>query len=695
MTTTALRAIGAALIVLSLTPVFRILTPEEDAPVRAANLSIAEGSLELMWWGSLVVVLLALVLTRVVPEIPGRVGRAAAEVLSRPSPAVFAACVALVATVAGVLVVGVLFQCLLTNVDEMASLIHARYLALGRLAGPALPLPEAWLIPNMLIVPEGWVSQYPPSHLAVIAVFDRMGVPLATGPVFFGVMAGLVALTLPRLVSERVVAMRAAAVLTALSPMLLFLAGGLLSHLTAGAALTLAVYAVIRARDGRAAWAVVAGGAIGVAVSARPLTGLVLGALFPVALWWPRVRGGATGLGERVQAGGLGWGARRVAALVAGGIPFAVLLGAYHARVFGGVTHWGYLAAFGADHGLGFHPDPWGYDYGPREALALTSTDLVQLGVQLLETPLPLTAVLGASLLVGRGLGRGTGLLAAWALIPVAANAVYWFHAPRMYYESAPAWIALAVLGLLGMYGRASPEAGHPAPRRQWTAPALGWVTLLALGWGVALGTPARWTSYAWDDATLASVRAPDAPPGPPALVFVHTPWTERITATLQGAGGMRQDSVTVALRRNDTCSLHAYAAARERRVREGASDELPVVDLQHRAGAPEGLGRHATEGGTVIRLRAGENLTDDCARELASDRFGTVALAPLLWQGDLPGDERGDPMFVRDLGPEKNAVVRAAHPDRAPFVFAPRAVGAAPELVPYEGAMRLLWSRR
>ncbi|MEX2470625.1 MAG: hypothetical protein WEA34_00495 [Gemmatimonadota bacterium] len=684
LTTAMLRAIGAALLVLSLTPIFRILRPAEDAPVRAANLSMAEGSLELAWWGSLIVVLLALVLARMLPEMPGQAWRAAGRALSRPSPAVFGAWVVVVATGGAVIVVHLLFQGLLTNVDEMASLIHARYLGLGRLAGPALTLPEAWLIPNMLMVPEGWVSQYPPSHLAVIAAFDRMGVPLAAGPVLFGAMAGLVALTLPRLAPERVFAMRAAALLTALSPMLLFLAGGLLSHLTAGTALALAAYAAIRARDGRAAWAVVAGGAIGMAVSARPLTGLVLGALFPVALWWPRVR-----------AGGLGWGARRVAALLAGGLPFAVALGAYHARVFGGVAHWGYLAAFGADHGLGFHPDPWGYDYGPREALALTSTDLVQLGVQLLETPVPLTAVLGLWLVVAPRLPRGSSVLVAWAFLPVAANAAYWFHAPRMYYESATAWIAITVLGLSAMVGHAGSQPDHPDPAPRRIAPVLGWAALLALGWAVVLGTPARWASYAWDETALASVRAPDPPPGPPALVFVHTPWTERITATLQGAGEMRQDSVTVALRRNGTCSLHAYAAARERRVREGAPGALPVVDSSPRAGTPAGLERRYADGGTVIRVRTGESLTDECARELVSDRFGTVALAPLLWQGDLPGDERGDPMFVRDLGPDKNELLRAAYPERTPFVFVPRAMGAPPELVPYEEAMRVLWGGR
>jgi hypothetical protein len=531
----------------------------------------------------------------------------------------------------------------------------------------------------------------------VIAVFERLGMQLAIGPVLLGAMAGLVALTLPRLLPDREPAMRVAAVLTALCPMLVFLGGGMLSHLTAGTALALTVYATLRARDGHATWAVVAGCGIGVAVSARPLTGLVLGALFPVALWWPRIRG--TGIGLRERSAGIGWGARRVTALLAGGLPFAVALGAYHAHLFGSPTRWGYLAAFGADHGLGFHPDPWGYDYGFREALACTSTDLVQLGVQLLETPLPLTAVVGFWLLVAPRLPRGSGVLAAWALLPIAAHALYWFHAPRMYSEAAPAWVALGVLGVVGLagdesrQGDARPEHGVGHPRLRRLAPAAGWAALLATTWAVGFGTPIRWSSYAWSPESLASIRIPETPPSTaPALVFVHTPWTERIAANLQGAGGMRQDSVTIALRRNSTCALHSYAVAREMRARAGAGVALPDVDLQRSAGTPAPLSRRRTEGGSVIRARPDEELTPACRRELAADRFGTAALAPLLWQGDLPGDERGLPMFVRDLGPAKNALVRAAHPDRSPFVFVPRTVGAPPELVPYEEAMRVLW---
>ncbi len=46
----------------------------------------------------------------------------------------------------------------------------------------------------------------------------------------------------------------------------------------------------------------------------------------------------------------------------------------------------------------------------------------------------------------------------------------------------------------------------------------------------------------------------------------------------------------------------------------------------------------------------------------------------------------------MRDLGPEKNRRIFALYPDRAAFVFVPKAPEAAPELVSYAEAMAILW---
>jgi hypothetical protein len=118
-------------------------------------------------------------------------------------------------------------------------------------------------------------------------------------------------------------------------------------------------------------------------------------------------------------------------------------------------------------------------------------------------------------------------------------------------------------------------------------------------------------------------------------------------------------------------------------------------VDLNQAADAPEGLIHVSLVQGMSVRTVEGETLTPECMREIQADRFGAVALAPLLWQGDLPGDLRGDPLFLRDLGPETNGKIRSLYPDRPAFVFTPFAPGTPPQIAPYDEAMRVLWGER
>jgi hypothetical protein len=674
------RWLGGALLVLSLFPVYRVLDTGGDAPFRDASVSMAEATLEHAWWGSLLVILLATVLAVLFPQGASRFGRRLGELLRRPGLPLFAASIGVLAFLLALGVERLAYQSLFTNMDEIASAVHARYVAVGSLAGPPLPIPEAWLVPNTLMVQEGWVSQYPPAHLAVMALFFRLGIPTLVGPVLMGLMAWLLALSFPRLLPDQEGAARAGALLTAMSPFLLFLAGGAWSHLTAGAALALVLYASLRARDGSAWWGLAVGCGVGIMVSARPLVGLVLGTALPLTLWGPSL-----------LAGRIPWTARRGLGTVAGGLPFAVLLGLFNHRLFGGITRFGYLEAYGDSHRLGFHPDPWGYMYGPGSALAFTSTDFLALGVQLLETPLPLTVAVGALLLLGPRLPKGSGTILAWALLPLLANAFYWFHQPRLLFEAAPAWILLAALLVArGVSMSGSPVGALWPPRlRQVTAWAAVVSLLAAAGWGV----PTRWASYSWTAETLDRIQVPPLPTEDPSVVFVHASWDERLSARLQGAGGMRQDSLVSVLRRNTNCEIHAYAEAREARERLGQRDApLPEIDLLQTPESPQGLRRLSVAPGVWIRTREGEAWTPECIGEAQADRFGTVALAPLLWQGDLPGLERGEPLFVRDLGPLTNRKVKALYPDREAFVFGYFSQGGVPQVLPYDQGMRILW---
>jgi hypothetical protein len=494
-------------------------------------------------------------------------------------------------------------------------------------------------------------------------------------------MVGLVALSLPRLLPDRPGTARAGAVLVAACPLLLFLSGGTLNHVSTGALLALALYAALRARDGSAWWSVPAGLSVGLAVADRPLTGLVLGALFTLGLWVPRAR---------VSARPVPWLCARGLGTAAGGAPIAVLLGWYNHVLFGGPTTLGYVAAFGERHGLGFHHDPWGFYYGAAEAVAFTSADLVSVGTQMMETPFPIPALIGLYLIAGRRFPTALWFLLAWAFLPVLSNAYYWFHTARMLYEATPAWLALCALAAADL--AAEPERSTPSRLGVLARDACAWALVIGVGGSLAWGVPTRWASFEWSEEALARIAPPETPTNEASLVFVHSPWNERTSSTLQAAGGMRQDSIIPALRRNTSCALHRFALAREELVRHGRAVTLPPADLEQIPGTHLDIELPPLREGSTVRIRRGEPFPPECARQLAADRFGAVSLAPLVWQGDLPGIEEGRPLYVRDLGPERNRAVLELYPERVALVFTPTVLEGPPRMLPYEEAMQLLW---
>ncbi|HEY8519108.1 MAG TPA: hypothetical protein VIN61_03435, partial [Gammaproteobacteria bacterium] len=338
----------------------------------------------------------------------------------------------------------------------------------------------------------------------------------------------------------------------------------------------------------------------------------------------------------------------------------------------------------------GFHRDPWGNVYGPIEALAYTSSDLVALSLNLLETPLPVVALVGAYLLCAPRLSEGERIITAWALLPVVANFFYWHHGmfmgPRMLNEAGPAWTVLTATAAVGLV-RLTPARHRAIPRRYSPRAALTALFLVAWALGLTYLAPERLVSYGRD--WLRSTRIEPPRTLRPSLVFVHGAWTGRIAMRLAG-NGMRLDSLETALRRNSTCALHQFAGAYPASAwREG---DGPPIDFDSRSGYPPGHAAVDIAPGDRILVRRGEVLSPACAREIHADRNGIVDIAPLLWQGDLPGLPPTGPMLVRDLGPEANAALIAAQPGRRPYVFFTPSPDREPALVPYEQGMVAIW---
>ena len=679
------RAVGAALILLTVVPFYRLAAWEQAGLAGRSVAATVAAQSAFLWSGAFVIVLLAFLAGVAAPrgawERPFGV---AGAWLLKPSARAYALGLAL----AG-LAVTLAFTALSMDgkpnlIDAMAQLVQARYWAAGQLAGPRLDLPEFWFIQNTVLTPEGWVSQYPPGHVALLAAGMAVGAVELVGALAVAVAAALTYLSLRRLLPGREIEARLAGLFVAVGPFFVAQAGSFMNHGTAVAFSVVAVYAALRTRDGAAwgavGWALLLGVALGMLLTIRPLHAVVMGfgVILPIAVSAVR----AAALDGRSAAA-------RAGATIAAGVPFVVLLFLYNARFFGGPTDFGYTAAWGEGHGLGFHRDPWGNVYNLRMALAYTSADLTALGLSLLETPLPLVTLVGLWLLLARKLEAGEGILVAWAVTPVLASAIYWHHTyfmgPRMLTDAAAPWSALVALVLVWL-PRAAPDAVSLGGSRLHPRTAVRTGLVLA-ALAAAFLIPLRQAQRGGD--FLPSLRIEPPRTTGPSLVFVHGAWSGRQFARL-AAGGRTLTAIETILRQNDNCAVQRY-------LDTGAAP-MGGLDLDPRPVTPGLVEVDVFPGNTVVvgagSLRRGEGLRMDppCMAEIEADRNGIVDVAPFVWQGDLPGLEPRGAMYVRDMGPESNRRLLAAYPDRRPWVFARNGHGAPPALLPYDEAMAWLW---
>jgi len=679
MAARALRVvIGLALLLLTAIPVYRILDHEDTGLAGRATVGFADIFFEVSLSGFLLMVpvgILGAVLLR--PEVLRRASIRAEQVILSPRTGVwFAAC----ATTGALLTAA--FSLLVLEgkpnlVDAFVQLLHARYWAEGILAGPNDGLGAFWAVQNSLFTNNGWVSQYPPGHVALLAPFLRLGVPWLLGPLLVFVAVWSAGALADRLYPDDPVVPRTGAALLALSPFFLFLSGAYMNHATTAACVMAGAWAIVRGWQGKARWMSLAGALLALSLATRPLSTLAmtLAVVLLAPVIWPR--------SARHLARCVAWG-------VLGAAPVLALWFAYNLHFFGSPFRLGYNVAHGAGMSLGFHRDPWGNIYGLREAIGYTSSDLVALGTHLFEAPLSATLIVGGYLIAARRLAAGTWLLLGLAIAPVVSNLLYWHHGmfmgPRMLHEAAPAWVLLFTTSAIGLVRRVPSSLSLAG--RYHMRPALAAMLVASLAVGLVFMAPSRAMSYG--GAWMAIARTPMPEVQGPAIVFVHDAWNARLGMSL-AARGKRLDLIETLMRQNPTCRVDEYVRTVVAGDSTRATGLLAELDTIPRANRLPILVEIAP--GDGIRIAQGEVLTAACRREALSDRFGIIDISPLLWQAELPGAADDGALVVRDLGPQRNADILARFPEREAYMYV---AGNPPEgvrLLPYTEGVRQLWS--
>jgi hypothetical protein len=654
-----LRLLAAALALLGVAPLWRVLVDRPTGLAGAVTAAQASDHSGVLWSGLLLCAVPALLAVVLVDQAAfERLLIRIAAPLKRPRLVILALGLALAATLLAGFIALFILRGMPTLIDSFAQLVHARYIADGVWSGPITPNNEFWHIQQTVLTKHGWVSQYPPGHVVLLALGLRLGVVWLIGPLCWGVAVFFITLALNELLDDTLLA-RAAACFAALSPFSLALSGAFMSHIPAAACAAAALYWLSRARDGRWLAAAGAGVAIGILFTMRPLTAVALGAV-AVGVSFRRSRVLATGF--------------------LGALPFFLLVGFYNNYFFGSPFQFGYHAALGPRAGLGFGIDPWGNQYGPLEAVGYTAAELGALSLYLFETPLPIVLLIGLYFATGKRT-FGEWLLFGWAAAPVAANFFYWHHGlymgPRMLADVGVIWGALAVVSVVGLIRdmRIDWRIARYAPRTFVTA-----LASAAVVFGAVVLLPQRLSSYRVTKETRALLRAPELEE--PALVFVHGGWTARVGMTL-AAHGMRLDSVETALRQNPTCHVHAFADSFARNAR-------PTVQLDFKPRAINLPPIAEMTPGNRIRVVANEKFDEGCATQIQADQGGIVDVTPFIWQGDLPGRRTRHALFVRDMGPAANRKLIAAQPERRALMLI--ADSDTVRLVPYAIAERAIW---
>jgi 4-amino-4-deoxy-L-arabinose transferase-like glycosyltransferase len=669
-----LRAAALGLALLGLVPVANLLTAGREVPWWRLGVLIWFG------YGGLLLLVLWALSRRAGPGIDRLLSRAAAAVLRVPSRA-FAATAAVVTSALAIAVVQYCYAGRGFTGDEMAMTWHARMLVAGHLAIPVPAHPEFFNTVSVLERDGRWFSQYPIGGPALLALGLLVRAVWIVNPLLLGLAAWQLYRFTRRAFDEPTA--RAATILFALTPFVLVLGSTQMNH-TPALAFTLLALAELAAWDdasgrARAAHAAGVGAAVGAIALVRPLDAALVAV--PIGVFQlVRLRRGS------------GRAADLVVQCLAGAVPVALLLWA-NARTTGSPLLFGYDAAHGPQHALGFHVDPNGEMHSPLRGLVFASGYLMRFDRFLFEWPLPALLVVCAVLLRLRRATRWDALLLGLVASFVAGYAAYWhngfFDGPRFLFPVAP---------VLVLYAARAPEAAaqlaHETARRvgRLVVPAC-----VACAWLVPLAftsVPGRLAAQRGQRTKLKTdvVAQAKAAGLANALVLVREPWRGRLLARLRGLGEP-QFAAELVVNAVDACALQLALDEADAAGAAGAAGAgSPAGTLTRVLARARSAGAASGQPGTIAESRVarapGGPDAPRCRDEAAADTLGTMPYAMFLREQQVGRDGRlgGDVIWARTLGP-RDSLLRGEFPGRRWYLYKPgRSLADPAEFVPVAG---------
>ena len=284
---------------------------------------------------------------------------------------------------------------------------------------------------HMLFETNGWYSQYPPGHSALLSLGVLVGLPWVIPILLTTASMLLIYLAAKKMYGSFTA--QVALILSIFCPFMIFMGSSFMNHVSSlfFTSLILFLFCLWEEKP-RAGLMALLGCGVGGLLLCRPLEGAALGLVFGLFAL-PRVL--KDSLYSHVLAGAL-------AVFVFIGLFFS-----YNFLTTGDFLLPGYFKLWGANHGLGFHESPWGESHTPISGLRNELYDLSLLNEFLFDWPIPALLPIGLFLLLSRKIGIwDMRITLAFFFIPFTYF-FYWhrdaFLGPRFLYSGTAFLIPL------------------------------------------------------------------------------------------------------------------------------------------------------------------------------------------------------------------------------------------------------------
>lgn len=535
-------------------------------------------------------------------------------------------------------------------VDSIIQMFQAKIFAAGELTAPK-PSHEGFFITlHMLMDENGWYSQYPPGHSALLSIGELFGAAWCIPRILSGLSALFIYLSCNALYGKKTAFI--ALLLTLLCPFFVFMGASEMNHVSALFFISLFLYSYLRWENTKSSRLLaIAGIAMGCAVLVRPLTAIAISIPFAYFALTNVKKDNAY--------------FKLIPGLISASAVSSLFL-IFNKLTTGDAFLPGYIKLWGKAHGLGFRESPWGEMHTPLTGLRNELIDLRLLNEYLFEWPIPSLLPICLFFIFSKRIATWDfRLLFSFLCIP-ATYFFYWhrdaFLGPRFLYEGLVFLIPLSaraiVIGLEELKGRSFWKINLAELAKV--------VLLFSIFYACFIAVPQRFFIYAssFKSEKVDLLKKAKKEGIDRGLIFISVSWGNRMIANLK-AQGLSASLAQKAYTYCDNCLLYLLSekANSENWDKERLIGEVQsLIDEKHQLQKFGHLNQDPT-----LKLRADVKLTPRCTEEISYDQKGYSLFTPSMTANNI--DLSGPLVFARDLR-EKNAKLIEQYPNLPVYVY-------------------------